>query len=301
MSPITASEPALCTPSTGSRAWWFLGTLAVLRNPEGAARTPAVIELTIPPGGSPPAHIHDTLDDSFLLLDGEIALRCGERVEVATSGSYVVLPHGVEHTFRVTSPTPARMLLIHGDDSFLRFIEAIGTPTDLRELPPAGTPTPAEDVIERESAAHGARFVGPSLTQEEALSILPSHGPQAARTGAVHHIALDVSDLRESEPWYVSAFGLVRVDGEVSDDGAGHVVLLSPTAGWLLTLHGPAKPRVEHIAFGCSSRDELLQWRDQLRDRGITPGDITDAPYGSGFVVRDPDGIEMELFAAPPA
>ena len=27
---------------------------------------------------------------------------------------------------------------------------------------------------------------------------------------------------------------------------------------------------------------------------------LTDAPYGSGFVVRDPDGLELELFAPAP-
>src|SRR6185437_10128892 len=123
------SDRDLSTEPQSSRAWWFLGTLAVLRNPDGAPRCPTIIELTVPPGGSPPRHVHDTLDDNFLLLEGEVVVRCGERTFVARPGTYVTLPHGVDHTFRVTSAMPARMLLLHASDEFLRFIEAAGIPT----------------------------------------------------------------------------------------------------------------------------------------------------------------------------
>src|SRR6185437_5727087 len=116
----TAASPAqraLSTAPNSGRAWWFLGTLAVLRNPEGAPRTPAVIELTIPPGGSPPSHVHDALDDCFLVLDGQVVVRCGQQTIAAGAGSYVALPAGIDHTFRVTSESPARLLLVHDDDS----------------------------------------------------------------------------------------------------------------------------------------------------------------------------------------
>ena len=116
------AERSIATEPGGGRAWWFLGTLAVLRNPDGAPRSPTVIELMIPPGGSPPCHIHGNLDDSFFLLDGEVVVRCGERTIVARAGSYVVLPAGVKHTFRVTSAKPARMLLIHAAADFLCFV-----------------------------------------------------------------------------------------------------------------------------------------------------------------------------------
>ena len=124
-----ATVRQLATEPATSRAWWFLGTLAVLRNPEGAPRTPAVIELTVPPGGSPPRHFHEQLDDAFLLLEGEVVVRSGDETVVARPGTYVVVPHGVEHTFRVTSKAAAKLLLVHADDSFLQFVESLGTPT----------------------------------------------------------------------------------------------------------------------------------------------------------------------------
>lgn len=287
-----ASEPAT------SRAWWFLGTLAVLRNPEGSSPTPVVMELTVPPGGSPPQHVHETLDDSFLLLEGELVVRCGGETIVVRPGSYVVMPHGIEHTFRVTSRTAARLLLIHADDSFLRFVEAVGTPTDDHRLPPPADTDLDFDMLARLSAEHGAPMVGPSLEEDEARAFV---GPDDLTTlGAVNHISLHVTDLPASERWYSDAFGMVRVDGEVADDGTGHLVLLHPDGGWIVTLMSAKEPGVEHVAFTCADRDMLVRWHEALPGRGITPGTLTDTPYGSGFVLRDPDGIEVELFAPAP-
>lgn len=289
----------IISESATSSAWWFLGTLAVLRNPQGAPRTPVVMELTIPPGGSPPLHVHETLDDSFLLLEGEVVVRCGKETVVAKPGSYVVMPHAVEHTFRVTSQGPARMLLVHADDSFLSFIEAVGQPTSDHRLPPPGDVDLDFDALAAASARHGAPMIGPSLDEDEARSFAREAAGEPS-LGAIHHISLNVTDLPTSERWYTNAFGLIRVDGEVADDGTGHIVLLSPTGGWIVTLASAASGEVEHLALACASRDQLLQWREQLTDRGVDVGTVTDAPYGSGFVVRDPDGVDVELFAPAP-
>ena len=164
----------LSTEPESSRAWWFLGTLAVLRNPVGAPRCPTIIELTVPPGGSPPRHIHDTLDDNFLLLEGEVVVRCGERTFIARPGTYVTLPRGVDHTFRVTSALPARMLLLHASDEFLRFIEATGTPTHERRLPPVGEHDVSRDVLIRLAAEHDVRIIGAPLADHEAQKLVDS-------------------------------------------------------------------------------------------------------------------------------
>ena len=164
---IRGAGRALSTDPGAGRAWWFLGTLAVLRDPDGAPRTPTVIELTIPSGGSPPLHVHKNLDDSFLLLEGEVAVRCGEQRIIAHPGSYVVLPAGVEHTFRVTSAGPARMLLVHAADDFLDFIEAVGTPTQHLTLPPPGMYDLNRDALIRIGAEHDLAIVGPPLEASE--------------------------------------------------------------------------------------------------------------------------------------
>lgn len=293
---VRSTERSIASEPSTSRAWWFLGSLAVLRNPDGAPRTPVVLELTVPPGGSPPEHVHESLDDSFLLLDGEAVVRCGGQTLVARPGTYVSLPRGIPHTFRVTSRVPARLLLVHADDSFLSFVETLGTPTTEHRLPPPGQFDLDLETLQQASADHGAPMIGPPLGEEEARSYLPT-SDHAPTLGAVNHIALTVTDLRRSEDWYIKAFGLMRVDGEIADEGTGHVALLHPGGGWIMALSSGPVPAVEHVAFTCPDRESLVQWRDMLPERGIAPGSITDAPYGSGMVLRDPDGIEVELFA----
>ena len=59
------------------------------------------------------------------------------------------------------------------------------------------------------------------------------------------------------------------------------------------------RPGLDHIAFGCASRGELVEWAARLDELGIAHGGIVDAGYGSGLSFRDPDTIALELFAPP--
>jgi mannose-6-phosphate isomerase-like protein (cupin superfamily)/catechol 2,3-dioxygenase-like lactoylglutathione lyase family enzyme len=299
---LDSVQHSIATEPETSRAWWFLGTLAVLRNPPGAPRTPAVIELTVAPGGSPPEHVHDALDDAFLLLEGELAVRCGEQSFLARPGAYVVMPHGVPHTFRVTSATPAKMLQVHADDSFLRFIEALGTPTSDHRLPPPGEFDLDPGMLAVASAEHGAPMIGAPLAEDEARGIVARAARDAGRSredtlGPIGHVALAVTDVARSADWYANTLDLVEVERAIAEDGTGHVTMVSPSGGWVVALGSAPVPSVAHVAFGCADRPALCRWRDMLAARGIEPGTITDADYGSGFVVRDPDGLEVELFA----
>jgi quercetin dioxygenase-like cupin family protein/catechol 2,3-dioxygenase-like lactoylglutathione lyase family enzyme len=282
-------------PATGE-AWWFLDTMVVVRNPEGAPRFPLVTELTVPPGGSPPRHVHHDLNDAFFLLEGEVVLSVGDETVVARPGTYAVVPAGKDHTFRVTSPTPARMLQVHDDDSFLRMVRAGGVPATAHELPPPGAVNVDGETLGRLVEEHDSHVVGAPLEEDDARAAL---GPVQPALGPVHHLELGVTDLRRSVPWYTAAFGLVRMEGEIADDGSGHVTLLSPSGGWVLALAAPVSPAVQHVAFSCADRGALLAWREAIAGSDIVPGTVTDAPYGSGFVVRDPDGLELELFAPP--
>src|SRR5579884_2503312 len=71
-------------------AYWFFGALAVIRSPEGAL--PIIIEMTVPPGGHTPLHVHTNLDDSFYLLSGRMAIRSADETLVANAGDYVSQP-----------------------------------------------------------------------------------------------------------------------------------------------------------------------------------------------------------------
>jgi catechol-2,3-dioxygenase len=121
------------------------------------------------------------------------------------------------------------------------------------------------------------------------------------------HVAVTVTDLGRSRPWYNSLFGSEPVLDE--DTGSFHHVV------WLLggTLFGihqhpsptssapcdELRPGLDHVAFGCANRGELETWAAKLSEMGISHGGVNDAPYGSGLSFRDPDNIPLEFFAPP--
>jgi quercetin dioxygenase-like cupin family protein len=132
----------------------------------GAGAPVVVAEARLPAGASPPLHVHDELDDSFYVLDGRMVVRCGDDVFLASAGTWVQFPSRVPHTFRVLD-APARVLLVHADDSFIRTVKAVGRPADADDTPTTrgGPSVRALDVA---LARHGITNVGPPMEQDEA-------------------------------------------------------------------------------------------------------------------------------------
>lgn len=69
-------------------------------------------EQLIPPGYGVPPHIHDTDDELFYVLDGELTVTTATGDTKACPGECASLPHGEVHAFRNDGSTPARVLLI---------------------------------------------------------------------------------------------------------------------------------------------------------------------------------------------
>jgi mannose-6-phosphate isomerase-like protein (cupin superfamily) len=156
------------TAGTGE-AYWFFDSLMVIRAAE--PDQPVIIEATVAPGGGAPLHVHADLDDSFYLVSGQLAMRCGEQVFGVSPGDYVALPHGVPHTFRVTGDEPAVMLQVHSDDSFLRFIRAVGQPAPARTLPPGLILAMDMEAALTVAARTGQPVIGPPMSEEQAAAV----------------------------------------------------------------------------------------------------------------------------------
>ena len=146
-----------------SRRWMFLGVAVDVLTEPGAPV--AVAAAVLPDGASPPLHFHDDLDDSFYVLDGHMIVRCGDDVFVARPGTWVQFPHGVPHTFRVLGG-PARILLAHANDSFIRAVQTIGRPTDGNDMPT--TSGDSVESLDEALAEFGITSVGPPMEQPEA-------------------------------------------------------------------------------------------------------------------------------------
>jgi catechol 2,3-dioxygenase-like lactoylglutathione lyase family enzyme len=129
----------------------------------------------------------------------------------------------------------------------------------------------------------------------------------------IHHLGLTVRDVEASAGWYQEVLGFRRVGDFESPDGARRKVFLRHDgldARLGLTQHraGDATPfdetrvGLDHLAFAVGDREELEAWRERLAGAAVTYSPIAPAnsfPGAAVLVFRDPDGIQLELFADP--
>ena len=124
---------------------------------------------------------------------------------------------------------------------------------------------------------------------------------------ALGHVAVTVTDLSASVPWYQQ---LIGADPVLDEDTGPFRHVVWAIGGTLLGLHefpegaqgAPFNERrvgLDHVSFGVAARGDLEKWQSRLDELGIEHGGIVDAGYGSGLSFRDPDNIALEFFAPP--
>jgi len=126
----------------------------------------------------------------------------------------------------------------------------------------------------------------------------------------VQHLGLTVRDIVASEAWYTSVLGLVRAFVESHSTGDGYAVVMTrPGTGLFLGLDhhpdadremfNPLRTGLDHVAFGVASREDMDTWISRLDAMGVEHDALFESaePLPHALVVlRDPDGIAIELF-----
>ena len=70
-----------------------------------------VIDMHVPPGGGPPPHRHD-FEETFVLLEGEMAVTFRGEKFVVRAGDTINVPANAPHQFHNSSAGPVRMICI---------------------------------------------------------------------------------------------------------------------------------------------------------------------------------------------
>lgn len=133
----TALQPHVST--TAEPPVYFLGLpTRVIETAQATNGAFGIIENTMPPGFASPYHTHHLEDEAFYVLEGQVAVLCGNEWTLAGPGTYLFGPREIPHGFRVVGDAPARMLLLCAPAGFAQFVvdlsEKTPVPPDMAKL-----------------------------------------------------------------------------------------------------------------------------------------------------------------------
>lgn len=137
---MTSTEQAPYLNTRDDAAFRFLGIPTLMRST--AETTTGAFGLLehweMPVGFASPYHTHRREDESFYVVEGEVAFVCGGKWLKAGPGTFVYGPRNIAHGFKVIGDAPARMLLMCNPGGFERFV--------LEQAAPIGEPPSPPDM-----------------------------------------------------------------------------------------------------------------------------------------------------------
>lgn len=132
--------------------------------------------------------------------------------------------------------------------------------------------------------------------------------PDSAEVLGLSHVSLSVADLDRSRAFYRNVLRLPvfvdTFDGSVFD--GREVMFRVRNLVFNLQEHttratddefDPVRVGLDHLAFAVASVEALESWAGWLDENGVDHSEIKDIGFGHMIEVRDPDGIQLELFA----
>ena len=84
----------------------------------------SLLEANEPAGFGPPTHIHHDADEAFYVLAGEYVVHLADREHTCPAGSFIFIPAGVRHGFRVGS-APSRKLNLYTPAAMVGYFDEL--------------------------------------------------------------------------------------------------------------------------------------------------------------------------------
>lgn len=140
---------------------WFFDEVTRVASSSTPADEAAIVERHAAAGAMAPLHVRG-VDESHLVIDGEISFFVGDETVTARAGEVVVAPRGVARTFRVESEPGARWLVVTRVRSLQRYSDfgrAVSRPV---ACPESGWPSPEDEAaVTAIAGANGIELLGP--------------------------------------------------------------------------------------------------------------------------------------------
>jgi mannose-6-phosphate isomerase-like protein (cupin superfamily) len=112
----------------------------------------SVLEAEEPPGFGPPIHVHHDCAEAFYVLEGEYVMFLEDREVVCPAGSFVFIPQGARHGFRVGG-VASRKLNFYFPASMIGYFDDLAAAL--------GREGVDEDELAAIAAEHRMEIVGP--------------------------------------------------------------------------------------------------------------------------------------------
>jgi mannose-6-phosphate isomerase-like protein (cupin superfamily) len=112
----------------------------------------SVLEADEPPGFGPPIHVHHDCAEAFYVLAGEYVMILEEREVMCPAGSFIFIPQGARHGFRV-GDVPSRKLNFYFPASMIGYFDDLASALRREDV--------REDDLAQIAAAHAMEIVGP--------------------------------------------------------------------------------------------------------------------------------------------
>jgi quercetin dioxygenase-like cupin family protein len=111
----------------------------------------SLLEATEPAGFGPPMHIHHDAAEAFYVLDGEYLVFLEDREFTCPAGSFIYIPAGQRHGFRVGN-VPSRKLNLYSPAAMVGYFD------ELKALLASGGPDAAR--LDEMASRYGMEVVG---------------------------------------------------------------------------------------------------------------------------------------------
>ena len=112
----------------------------------------SVLEAEEPPGFGPPLHVHRDCAEAFYVLEGEYLMYLEEREVVCPAGSFIFIPQGARHGFRVGG-VPSRKLNFYFPAAMIGYFDDLAAALQRVDV--------SDDELAAIAAAHSMEIVGP--------------------------------------------------------------------------------------------------------------------------------------------
>lgn len=109
--------------------WNVLGTFVRIVWDARSTQGSDLFDVTVPPGGGTPRHVHSVETESFYVIDGVVTFNLGDETIHAHPGTFVIGIPGVPHAFRNETSKRARMICTSVPGGrHAQFLREIGEP-----------------------------------------------------------------------------------------------------------------------------------------------------------------------------